>query len=129
MTNMHVVAISVFIAQSYGSRAAVIGFCEVCSLVSSVEYCILNLTPTDRSGRNIRHGSHNFQLTFFVVNRQRVSWRTYGLLCLCRDCGNGVVCVGVVAGCNTKPGGNRSVELQHGFQLVGIEYRERACRV
>ncbi len=37
VTNVRVVAISVFITQAYGSRAAVLGFCEVCCLVSSVK--------------------------------------------------------------------------------------------
>ena len=94
---MHVVAISVFITQSYGSRAAVLGFCEARCLVSAVKYSELNFFATDGGGCIERYGSCDLKLSLFIVNRQRVSRRIYGLLCLHLYCGDGIVCLIVVA--------------------------------
>ena len=69
------------------------GFCEVCYLVSLVKYYIINFCGTDGGGYISRCGSYSFKLALFIVNRQRVSWRIHGLLCLRLHRGTGVVCV------------------------------------
>jgi len=87
-------AISVFITQSYGSRAAVLGFCEmVAGVLSAMAPAISN----SLFSLSIDKGYLGGYMVYFVFICTAV-------MALCAS--------SLLPKCHTKPGGNRSTELQ-----------------
>ena len=66
-------------------------------LVSSVRYSGTEHFTSDGGGYINHYGSYSFQLSLFIVNGERLSWRIHGLCRLPLYSGSGTVWVIVVA--------------------------------